>query len=314
MADRLATLIGGSGFLGRHVAARLAANGWRVRVAVRRPEKALFLKPMGDVGQIEPVQCNVRNANSVAAALRGASAVINLVGILYETGRQRFTDVHVEGAATVARAATEAGVERLVQVSAIGADPDSASLYARTKAAGEVRVRDAFPSATLVRPSLLFGPDDGFFNLFAGLARLSPVLPLIGGGTTRFQPVYVADAAAGIVALLDQAGAGKTYEFGGPTVYTFRELMELVLRTTGRRRLLVPVPVGLAKFEAWFLQMLPKPLLTVDQVKLLMSDNVVAPRAAGLADLGIAPTAAEVILPTYLGRFRDTGQFAVPAN
>jgi len=303
------TVVGGSGFLGRYMVKRLAEAGVRVRVAVRDPEAAAFLKPMGDVGQVVPVQANVRNAASVARAVAGADAVVNLVGILYQTGPQRFDAVHAEGAGTVAHAAAEAGVQRLIHVSAIGASDESEAQYARSKAAGEAAVRDAFPAATIMRPSVVFGPEDGFFNLFGWLATISPILPLVGGGHTRFQPVYVGDVAAAVgTALGDDATAGVTYELGGPRIYSFRELMELVLEVTGRRRLLVPVPFAIAKIEAMFLQLLPRPLLTMDQVELLKSDNVADEALPGLAELGVTPTPAESVVPSYMARYRKGGR------
>lgn len=307
---RLITVFGGSGFIGRNLVRGLAAKGARIRVAVRHPNEALFLKPLGDVGQIQTVQANLRHPDSVAAAVRDADAVINLVGILFERGKQKFADVQAEGAATVAKAAAKAGASRLIHISAIGADMDSPSRYARSKAEGEAGVRAAFLDATVLRPSIVFGPDDDFFNRFAGLAKISPVLPLIGA-ETRFQPVYVGDVADAIVAALgDEDTRAKTYELGGPRVYTFRELMELTLREIGAKRALVPVPFGLAKIKAAFLQCLPNPPLTVDQVRLLQSDNVVAADGLKLADLGITPTPAEAILPRYLYRFRKHGQFS----
>lgn len=303
------TVVGGSGFLGRYMVKRLAEAGVRVRVAVRDPEAAAFLKPMGDVGQVVPVQANVRNAASVARAVAGSDAVVNLVGILYQAGPQRFDAVHAEGAGTVARAAAEAGVQRLIHVSAIGASDDSEAQYARSKAAGEAAVREAFPAATIMRPSVVFGPEDGFFNLFGWLATISPILPLVGGGHTRFQPVYVGDVAAAVgTALGDDATAGVTYELGGPRIYSFRELMELVLEVTGRRRLLVPVPFAIAKIEAMFLQLLPRPLLTMDQVELLKSDNVADEALPGLAELGVTPTPAESVVPSYMARYRKGGR------
>ncbi len=308
MAERLVTVFGGSGFVGRYVVHKLIDAGWRVRVAVRDPEDAMHLKPMGEVGRVAAVQANIRDDASVAAAVFSADAVINLVGVLYESGKQKFQAIHEEGAARIARAAADAGVARLVQISAIGADPDSPSVYARTKAAGEAGARSAFPGATILRPSLVFGPEDGFFNLFGLLSRLSPVLPLIDGGKTRFQPVYVGDVASAVVAVLDDAGtAGQTYELGGPGVYSFEELMREVLAQTGRQCLLVPLPAAIAKFEAAFLQLLPKPLMTVDQVKLLQRDNVVAEDANSLADLGIQPTPMAAILPGYMFRYRRPG-------
>jgi len=310
----MVTVFGGSGFLGRHVVQALARRGYRVRVGVRRPNEALFLRPMGDVGQVEPVQVNIRDDRSVQLALQGASAAINLVGILYEKGPQRFEAVHALGAARVARAANAMGVPVLVHVSAIGASLDSPSAYARSKALGENAVREEIPAAVILRPSVIFGAEDGFFNLFASLARLLPALPLIGGGHTRFQPVYVKNVADAIVAALENpAAAGKTYELGGPEIYSFRELMQLVLRMINRKRLLIPVPAFAARIKAWFLQLAPSPLLTVDQVRQLGIDNVVSDEAntqgRTLSAFGITPTSAEAILPTYLYRFRREGQF-----
>jgi NADH dehydrogenase len=309
-STRLVTIFGGSGFLGRHIVRALANDGWRIRVAVRKPNLAHFLKPMGRVGQIQLLKANVRDDESVAAALKGANAAINLVGILTPRGAQRFDSIHAQGAERIARLAAANHVARLLHVSAIGADPKSQSSYARTKAEGEKRVRAAFPAATIFRPSIVFGPEDDFFNRFAWIARLSPVLPLIGGGLTRFQPVYVGDVAqAASRVLADSATAGKTYELGGPEVLTFKELMQLMLRETHRKRILMPVPFALARIKAAFLGLLPKPLLKLDQVRLLETDNVVASDALTLRDLGIAPMAAEAILPSYLWRFRKEGQF-----
>ena len=311
--ETLVTVFGGSGFLGRHVVRALARAGYRIRPAVRRPDLAFHLQPLGRVGQIHPVQANLRYPASVEAAVRDADVVINLVGILFERGRQRFEAVHAQGAAHVARAAAAAGA-RLIHVSALGADPGSPALYARTKAAGEAAVLAAAPDATVFRPSILFGPEDDFFNRFAAMARMLPALPLVGGGETRFQPVFVGDVAQ---ALLKAAGGratgGTTYELGGPGVKSFRELMEYVLAVTERRRLLVPLPFGLARLQARFLQYMPTPLLTPDQVELLRSDNVVSPAALAegrtIAALGIEPAALEAIVPSYLWRFRKTGQF-----
>lgn len=305
MAARLITVFGGSGFIGRYLVQRLARRGWQIRVAVRHPAQALFLKPLGDVGQITPVPASLRHEGSIRAAVAGSDAVVNLVGILYQRGRQGFAEIHAEGARRVAGAARAAGAERLVQMSALGADPSSPSDYARSKAAGEAAAAAAFPGASIVRPSVVFGPEDGFFNRFAALARYSPVLPLIGGGHTRFQPVYVGDVADALLRIVeDPACAGRTYELGGPQVYSFRELMELTLETTCRDRWLIPVPFWLASLQATFLGLLPSPPLTRDQVRLLQRDNVVSPGAPGLAELGIAPTAAEVIIPTYLDIYR----------
>ena len=311
---RLATVFGGSGFVGRYIVRQLARDGWRVNVAVRDAEYAKFLKPMGDVGQITPMAVSIRDKGAVAAAISGAEAVVNLVGVLYESGSQSFEAIHHQGAKTVAEAAAAAGVRRLAHVSAIGADPASPALYARTKAAGEAAIRAAFPAATIFRPSLVIGPEDEFFNRFAGLARVLPALPLFGGGKTRFQPVYVGDVAAAIVrAIDDEKTSGKTYELGGPTIYTFRQLMELMLKEIRRRRCLVNVPFPVARLEARLLQALPVPPLTVDQVRMLERDNVVAPGAPGLAELGITPTPIEAVIPSYLDRFRPGGRFSAAA-
>ncbi len=311
MANELITVFGGSGFIGRHVIRRLAKRGARVRAAVRQPNLAGYLKVMGDAGQIEPVQANIRYESSIVQAMRGADKVINLVGILHESGPQKFTRVQAEGAAAIARAASAAGVRKLVHVSAIGADAASSSSYARSKAAGEAAVREHFPAATIIRPSVVFGPEDDFFNRFAMLARLLPALPLIGGGHTKMQPVYAGDVADAIVRALDDAATdGKTYELGGPHIYTMKQIMEMVLEQTGRRRLLLPLPFFAARIQAALLQILPKPLLTVDQVRLLETDNIVSQGALTLKDLGVTqPTSAEVVLPTYLYRYRRTGQF-----
>ncbi len=309
------TVFGGSGFVGRHVVRELAKAGASVRVAVRRPDRALFLKPMGDVGQITPVAANIRDDASVAAAVEGSEAVVNLVGILYQAGRQTFDAVHHQGAGRIARAAKAAGAERLVHVSAIGADGDAASDYARSKAAGEAAVRAEFSGAAVIRPSIVFGPDDNFFNLFAALARLTPVLPLIGGGRTRFQPVYVGDVAAAVMAVLSSAeGAGTTHELGGPEIFTFRELMETVLQVTGRRRLLVPVPFAMMEWNGAVLGLAPQPLLTRDQVRLLRTDNTAEHGLPGLADLGIAPTAVAAVVPGYLAQYRRGGEFSRRSN
>ena len=310
MTGRLVTVFGGSGFLGRHLVKRLAEQGDRVRVAVRDPEAALFLKPMGDVGQIGIVQANVRHDGSVAAAVAGADAVVYLPGVLFQSGSQTFAAVHADGPGRVAAAARDAGAGRLIHVSAIGADPDSPARYGQSKAAGEAAVRAAFPDATILRPSLVFGPEDGFINRFAALARLSPVLPLIDGGMTRFQPVYVGDVAQAMVCALDDpATAGQLYELGGPQAFSFREILELILRAIGRKRLLVPVPQWLMMLEAAVLQLLPNPPLTRDQVRMLARDNVVSEGARGLADLGVTPTTLESVLPQYITRYRKTGQF-----
>jgi NADH dehydrogenase len=311
--DTLVTVYGGSGFLGRHLVRALAKRHYRIRVAVRRPELAGHLQPLGRVGQIHAVQANLRHAPSVEAAARDAQVVVNLVGILFERGRQRFDAVHAYGAEQVALAASAHGA-RLVHVSAIGADANSTSAYARSKADAERLVLAAQPSASIMRPSILFGPEDDFFNRFAALARISPALPLIGGGLTRFQPVFVGDVARAIADAVDSAARpGTIYELGGPDVRTFKELMQFVLRTIERKRLLVPLPFFIAKMQAMVLQYLPKPLLTPDQVELLRVDNVVSDAAETegrtLQGLGIEPETIDAIVPSYLWRFRKTGQF-----
>jgi NADH dehydrogenase len=308
MNNNLVTVFGGSGFVGRHTVRALARAGWRIKVATRHPANAFFLRPLGSVGQIDFVKCDVADAQSVAHALTGAQAVINLTGILFEKG-QTFEDVQADGAANIANAAASAGVQALVHVSAIGADLESNSHYAVTKAQGEQAVREAFPHAVILRPSIIFGPEDGFFNKFAEMARFFPALPLIGGGRTRFQPVYVGDVAKAIVTALSHQDGG-TYELGGPSTYSFKELLQLILRETGRSRALVPVPFAIASLKAAFLQLLPNPLLTMDQVRLLKKDNVVSPTAAGLADLGVTPTSVEAVVPAYLWRYRAKGEYA----
>jgi NADH dehydrogenase len=308
MAAQTATVFGGSGFVGRYVVRELAKAGARVRVAVRHPDSAGFVRTMGAVGQVTPVAANVRDDASVRAAVAGSESVVNLVGILYERGRQTFEAVHVAGAARIARESATAGVHRFVHFSALGADPASPAAYARSKAAGEAKVREAFPAATILRPSIVFGPEDDFFNRFAMLARLVPALPLIGGGHTQFQPVFVGDVAAAVLACLALSeAAGKTYELGGPKVYEFRELLALVLEQTGRRRLLAPLPFALAEFQAFFLEFLPVPPLTRDQVRMLRRDNVTSRGVPGLAELGITANALEAIVPTYLQRYRRGG-------
>lgn len=314
--SRLVTILGGSGFVGRHVAQRMAKLGWRVRVAVRRPNEALFVKPYGAVGQVEPVLCNIRDAESVRAAVAGADAVVNCVGILNRSGRNTFAAVQAEGAARVARIAAEAGVAHLVHISAIGADAGSASAYQRSKAEGEAAVREAFPGAVILRPSVIFGADDMFFNRFAAMSRLTPVLPLVGA-RTRFQPVFVEDVAeAAVRGATGQASAG-VYELGGPDVKSFREWMDMMLAVVGRRKLLVGMPFWKARILGGLLDfaqvatggLFENRVLTRDQVRSLAVDNVVAADARTLADLGIRPTPAAAILPGYLWRFRPSGQY-----
>jgi uncharacterized protein YbjT (DUF2867 family) len=314
-ADKgLVTVFGGSGFLGRHVVRELLRRRWRVRAAVRRPDLAGHLQPLGMVGWVQPVQANLRYRWSIDRAVIDADAVVNLVAILYERSRQRFDAVHDLGARAVAEAALAAGASRLVHVSAIGADPNSASAYARTKAAGEAAVFETVPEAVVFRPSILFGPGDRFFNRFAAMARMLPAFPLFGGGHTRFQPAFVGDVAKAIAdAVEGKVRRGLTYELGGPEVKTFRECLELMLETIERRRLLVPVPWPVATAVGTALQYLPSPLLTADQVRQLKVDNVVSEKAARegrtFRGIGIEPTSVEAILPSYLYRFRAAGQF-----
>jgi len=312
--DTLVTVFGGSGFLGRSVVRALAKREYRIRVAVRRPELAGHLQPLGRVGQVHAVQANLRYPGSVEAAIRGSHAAINLVGILAESGAQTFDAVQGAGAGTVAKAAAAAGAA-MVHVSAIGADENSPSRYARAKAAGEKAVLAAVPSATILRPSVVFGPEDQFTNRFAALARMSPMLPLIGGGLTKLQPVYVGDVATAVADAVDgKTKQGATYELGGPEVLTMRQIMAFILATIERERMLVSLPFGLARLQALFLQFAPGPFkLTPDQVALLRNDNVVsdAAKAAGLTleGLGIVPDSLEAIAPQYLWRFRPHGQF-----
>ncbi|HEY1629888.1 MAG TPA: complex I NDUFA9 subunit family protein [Rhizomicrobium sp.] len=314
MKTPLVTIFGGSGLLGRYAVRAFADAGWRIRAGVRHPNLAHYLPPMGHVGQIMVAKADVTDADSVAAAMRGADVVVNLVGVLTQSGHQSFEAIHVEGAETVARAAKAIGA-RLIHVSAIGADPDSDSSYAKSKGEGEARVRAVDPMATILRPSLAFGPEDNFFNRFAGLARMLPVLPLIGGGHTKFQPVFAGDIGDAILkCTTDETTQGKTYELGGPAVYSFKALMEFILRETGRSRALVPVPFFIASIKAAFLGMLPNPLLTMDQVRLLKHDTTVSSGALGFKDLGIEPDALEAVAPAYLWRFRAKGQYDEPVR
>jgi NADH dehydrogenase len=323
MADRLddqglATIFGGSGFIGRYAVAALAKQGWRVRAAVRRPDLAGFLQPAGLVGQIYPVQANLRFPQSVQRALAGSKTVVTSVGVLSSSGRQTFRAIHVDGPRNVAKAAREAGAKRLVHISAIGADRKSASAYARSKADGEAAVLEEFPEAIILRPSIVFGPEDQFFNRFAAMARVSPFLPLIGGGRTRFEPVFVGDVAAAVAACLaGQGKPGTIYELGGPEVLSFRRILDLTQEWSGRSRNYLPLPFWLATLQAALTWPLPNSLrpITVDQVRLLRTDNVVSSvaRAEGrtLAGLGVtAPHGVAAIVPTYLERFRARGQFA----
>ena len=305
MRNQLITVFGGTGFIGRHLVRRLAGQRARVLVISRNPARGHFLQPMGGVGQILVERADLASEQALARTLAGSSAVVNLMGILYETRQQKFDQVHGVLPGRIAHVAAAAGIRRMVHISAIGADPGSTSAYARSKADGERRVQDALPAATILRPSIVIGPEDGFFNRFAAMARLLPALPLIGGGETRFQPVYVGDVADAILAALRMsAAAGQTYQLGGPQVYSFAELMRYMLDVIGRRRLLLPLSFGMASFKARFLELLPVPPLTRDQVELLKVDNVVADGAKGLSDLGIAATPIELIVPQYLARYR----------
>ena len=311
MQGRVVTVFGGSGFIGRYVVKRLAAKGARVRVATRDPEGAKFLKPMGAVGQVAPVKVSISQADSVKAAVDGSDAVINLIGILSQGGRHSFRMAHVEGPQTIARAAAAAGVRQMVHVSAIGASAESASAYARSKALGEDSVRSALPESVILRPSVVFGPEDDFFNRFGAMARIAPALPLIDGGRTKFQPVYVGDVADAVLAVLQsEEYSGKTYELGGPEVMNFRELLEYILSETGRKRALVPAPALFLKPLAALMELLPSPPLTRDQLILLQKDNVVDDKALKLSDLGIEATAIAAEVPDYLIRFRNQGQYS----
>jgi len=312
--QNLVTVFGGSGFVGTQAVRYLAKAGWRVRVAVRNPNLAYKMRLLGDVGQIDVVQANLRNIPSLERALDGATVSLNLVGLLRETGRQGFQAVHVMGARNVAEAARTMGVRRTVQMSALGADAGSASKYLRTKAEGEAAVRAIYADATVVRPSIVFGNGDGFFNKFAAMAQLSPALPLIGGGQTRFQPVFVGDLGQALARLVvDETTAGATFEFGGPGVFSFKELMEKMLAETGQHRLLVPVPWPVARALGGLGDLvggiIPPPV-TSDQVESLRTDNVVSGQHPGLTDLGITPTTLEAVLPGYLYSYRKGGQYA----
>jgi uncharacterized protein YbjT (DUF2867 family) len=310
---KLVTIFGGSGFVGRHVVRALARRGYRIRVATRRPDLAGHVQPLGNVGQIQPVQANVRVRWSVDRAVEGADHVINLVGVMFESGRQKFNAVQEFGARGVAESARAAGAG-LTHMSAIGADPASRSAYARSKAGGEKAVQETLADAAIIRPSIVFGPEDRFFNRFAEMARLSPVLPLLGGGRTRFQPVFVGDVAETIARTVDGTVAcGKIYELGGPEVLTFRQCMEEMLEVIDRKRMFVSIPWWAARMQGSILGLLPNPLLTSDQVTLLQSDNVVSAEAEKegrtLAGIGIRPQSTAAILPSYLWKYRPAGQF-----
>lgn len=315
--SKLVTIYGGSGFVGRYIARRMAKDGWRIRIAVRRPNEALFVKPYGAVGQVEPVACNIRDDASVRAAMAGADAVVNCVGILNGIGKNTFDAVQTDGAARIARIAAEQGVATLVHISAIGADAQGDSAYARSKGRGEAAVLAAFPSAVILRPSIIFGNEDGFFNRFAAMTRFGPVLPVVGAAT-RFQPVYVDDVAQAAVKAASGGAAPGVYELGGPDVATFRDLMKQMLTVVRRRRAVIGLPFWLARIMAGVFDavqfvtggLIENRMLTRDQVDNLRADNVVAPGARGLADLGITPTALGPVLPEYLWRYRPSGQYA----
>ena len=301
------TVFGGVGFVGRYIVKELVGAGAAVRVAVRHPERGLFLKSMGEVGQVSLVRANILDEASVVAAVSGVAAVVNTVGILFERGRQRFDDIHAEGAKRIAIAARANGVERIIHISAIGADGHSPAKYARSKAAGESAMRENFPGTIIIRPSVVFGAEDDFFNRFAFLARVFPVMPLVAG-KTNFQPIYVSDLAKAVVAALNNSDVvGDTFELGGPKVYQFREVMELIFEQVGRKRILVPIPNALAAPLAAVLEWLPRPPITRDQLCLLRRDNVVGTNVKSLSDLGIPATPAELVLPTYLARFKIEG-------
>ncbi len=314
--SKLVTIYGGSGFVGRYIARRMAAEGWRVRVAVRRPNEAMFVRPYGAVGQVEPILCNIRDDASVAAAMHGVDAVVNCVGVLNELGKNAFDAVQAEGAERIARLAAAQGIDRMVHISAIGTDPESDSEYARTKAQGEAGVLQHMPGAVILRPSVIFGTEDQFFNRFAGMTRMSPFLPLVGA-ETKFQPVYVDDVAqAAVQGVLGKASAG-VYELGGPEVKSFRALMQQMLDVIHRRRIIIGMPFWAAKIMAGVLdiakfvsfQLFPNNILTRDQLKNLRRDNVVADDAKGFSDLGIEPATLESVLPEYLWKFRPAGQY-----
>lgn len=313
--QKIATVFGGTGFIGRQVVRELARAGYVVKVATRIPERAYFLKPCGHVGQIVPFACDYGEPASIAAAVDGANVVVNCIGILYEKKRGAFEKAHVRIPEEIARACKKSKVKRFVHISALGADKGT-SKYAKTKLAGEKAIKKAFGKVTIIRPSVVFGPDDSFFNMFAEMSRYVPVLPLIGGGKTKFQPVYVGDIADAVMAAItipdlgDQSPCGQTYELGGPETVSFEEIYKRLFSYTGRKRFLVSLPFGLAKVQACFMQVLPKPPLTPDQVESLKTDNVVSPKAAGFDALGITPTSMDMILPEYLESYRSGGKFS----
>lgn len=306
-------IFGGTGFLGRHIVQDLARLGYRIKIATRIPESAYFLKPYGDVGQIAPIQCGYDEA-SVTRAIQGSDVVINLVGILFEKGKSKFKKIHTDYPAMIAKICADKKVNQFIHISALGVDK-SLSKYGKSKLAGEAAVLSAYPKATILRPSIVFGPDDGFFNMFAKMSTIAPALPLIGGGTTKFQPVFVGDIAQSIANLIasklpnNEKSQGKIYELGGPDIETFKELLERLSETTGRKRALISIPMPIAKVQAAFMSLAPKPILTMDQVVSLKTDNIVQEGALTLQDLGVEATAMETILPTYLACYRRGGPF-----
>ncbi len=316
-ADKLITVIGGSGFVGRHVVRALAKRGYRIRVACRRPDLAGHVVPLGVPGQIVPIQANVRYPASLAAACEGAFAVINLTAVFSNSGAQTFEAVHEFGATAIAGAAKTAKAQVLIHMSGLGTDKPSTSVYVKSRAKGEANAITGYPGAIIIRPSVVFGPEDNLFNKFALMARFSPILPLIGGGETKFQPVFVGDVAEALATLIDRGVAdGKTYELGGPEVMSFKQVLQFVLETTQRKRLLLPIPFGIASIMGAIAGLLPNPALTMDQVELLKSDNLVSDQAEKegrtLNGLGIVARTVEAIVPSYLYRFRKAGQFSLP--
>ncbi len=311
MIPRRITVVGAAGFVGRYVVKRLAAEGAVIAACCRHAHEAGYLRPMGDVGQVATFNADLADERAMAALVAGADAVVNAAGIIHEHGKQNFDAVHHQGPAQLARLAQAAGVKRFVHISAISADAAAPSRYSQSKAAGDAAVRAAFPAATILRPSLIFGPEDEFFNQFAAMARYLPALPLIGGGATKFQPVYVGDVAEAVVRVLGREdSAGQTYEIAGPVVLSLREMFEIMLGIIGRKRLLMTLPFGLASVEGLFMELLPKPPFTRDMVRMLKRDAIATPGAPGLAALGIVPETLEIVLPTYLERYRRAGRIA----
>ncbi len=306
---KMACIFGGTGFIGRQIVRALAKQGYTIKVATRVPERAYFLKTAGNVGQVVPFLCHYGDEASIRAAVKGCDVVVNCVGILFEKGKSSFIRIHTELPRAIAKACAMEKVGRFVQISALGCE-ESHSKYGKSKRNGEMAAMENFPGATIIRPSIVFGVEDSFFNMFAHMAELLPALPLIGGGKTKFQPVYVGDVADAVtVALSKPDSAGKIYELGGPEVLSFKDIYEKLFAQTGRKRMLVSLPWGIAKIKGCMLSLLPKPPLTADQVESLKTDAVVANDALCLSDLGIAPTSMDVILPTYLARFKPGGRF-----